>query len=84
MLFVGAYLGQGDGTTAGHFLNTATLSGLKVFDNVMQPIDNPMFVSGSGTQYSTDGVVPEPSTYALVATALALLFFGRNRQARKQ
>ena len=60
-------------TTSGNglssFGDTLVLSSIQVFDSNMQPVQNPTFGSASGTVYSTNGVVPEPSTVALVLFA---------------
>jgi hypothetical protein len=62
--------GPGNGSGTADFFNTAVLSGLDVFDSNMNPVLNPTFTSGSGTEYTVNGVVPEPSAFTLLATAL--------------
>ena len=49
------------GNSASNFQNTLVLTLLSIYSPTMQPVSNPIFTSGSGTQYSTAGVVPEPT-----------------------
>jgi hypothetical protein len=56
----------GSSATA-NYANTATLTGIAVYDAADSPISNFSIVSGSGTEYTSDGVVPEPSAFGLSA-----------------
>ncbi len=53
--------------------DTLILSGLKVFDAQGDPVPEATFTSGSGTQYTQSGVVPEPATFLLLLPGLALI-----------
>jgi hypothetical protein len=73
-------VGYGNGTASANYLNTAALTGLHVFDSQMNPIANPVFMSQSGTIYTTSGVVPEPSMTFLTGLA-TILIVGVSRTA---
>jgi hypothetical protein len=62
-------LGVGSGSSS--FFNTLQLTGLTPTSS-NQLVTDAVFASGSGTQYSTNGVVPEPGSIALLGTGLAL------------
>ncbi len=74
--------GQGSGSS--QFFNTLLLTGLHPTDANGNPATGAVFISGSGTQYSTNGVVPEPSNLFLLATGVAglsgYLRYRRHRQ----
>ena len=54
--------------------DTVIVSGLQVFDSRMNPIPEATITSGSGTQYTQNGVVPEPPTSSLfLLTALLVI-----------
>lgn len=55
------------------FDESAVLTGLKVYDANMNLIDNPIFTSALGVEYSVNGVVPEPSTLYLLGAGLGIL-----------
>jgi hypothetical protein len=57
---------SGIGTGSAQFLDTLILTGLNPTDVNGNPAVGVQFASSSGTQYSTDGVAPEPSTAALL------------------
>jgi hypothetical protein len=76
--------GPGNGTSTLDFFSTATLSGLKVFDADMNPISAPTFESGSGTQYTVDGVVPEPTSFVLLVLGVLFLSATRLRVAQQR
>jgi hypothetical protein len=62
------------------------LSGIELFDSAGNPITTFTIQSDSGTQYSANGVVPEPGSAALVALgAVGLCAFGfRRRKSRSR
>jgi hypothetical protein len=62
----------GAGSATADFLNTLTLSGLLPRDANGNPVLTAQYSSASTTQYSVNGVVPEPGTLLLLATGLAL------------
>jgi hypothetical protein len=58
-------------TGTGDFGHTATLTGLGVLDQNSNPDLNVTFISGSGTEYTPNGVVPEPSSWVMFVGAAA-------------
>ena len=72
----------GSGSASVNFFNTLTLSGLQPLDAAGNPVTNAVFSSASGTQYSEEGVVPEPGALALTAFGLAGAL-ARMRRARR-
>lgn len=77
------------GSASASFASTALLTGIDIFDAAGRRIDDFSIVSGSGTIYGPNGVVPvaavpEPATTALLATGLAgMLVALRRRRARR-
>ena len=72
-------LATGAGYASANFSNTLVLSGLIPTDlNGVEAAD-PTFTSGSGTHYSVNGVVPEPSTGVLILMSAVILAIGRRR-----
>lgn len=57
------------------------LSGLKLYDVNGNPVNGPSFSSGSGTQYTQNGIVPEPGAVVLVSAGLAGFIISRLRRA---
>ena len=73
-------VGQGTGTA--DFFNTLVLSGMVVTDQSGTPVPGAQFLSASGTQYSENGVVPEPSTVAMALVPLICLGAAIARRGR--
>jgi len=76
--------GTAPGICVSDFSNTLILSALDVVDSQGNPINGVTFSSESGTQYSANGVVPEPSTFGLLATALVSLGAIRCKMRRRK
>jgi hypothetical protein len=74
---------NGIGSGNSDFFNTFVLSGLVPTDLNGNPVLNPQFSSGSGVQYSTTGVVPEPGSILLLGGGLTLLGY-RLRRTKRQ
>jgi|SRR5688500_3531099 hypothetical protein len=72
----------GTGSGSANFFSTLTLSELKPLDANGNPVSNAVFSSASGTQYSENGVVPEPATLALTAFGIAGAL-ARSRRTRR-
>jgi len=74
--------GQGSGTI--DFSHSFELIGLVATDAQGNPIQNPVFRASSGTQYSENGVVPEPASLLLMGSgrACALRRWRRQTSAR--
>jgi hypothetical protein len=53
------------------------LSGIRVFDSSLVEIRNPTFVSASGAQFSTSGIVPEPVSALLIPLGIAVIAVAR-------
>ena len=64
-------LGSGSGAISQDYSNTATLSGIEVFDSAMSPVAGFTISSDSSTNYGLEGVVPEPSSLSMVLFGLA-------------
>src|SRR5262249_53613283 len=77
---LGSATGQGAGST--QLLNTFILTGLNPTDAAGDEAIGAQFSSGSGTEYSTSGVVAEPSSGTLLAFGLVLLTVFRFRRSR--
>jgi hypothetical protein len=80
---------NGSGWTAGssataNYAHTAVLTGIAVYDNANSPISNFSIVSSSGAQYTSSGVVPEPSAGCLSAVGLGILFVCAKRLRNQQ
>jgi hypothetical protein len=69
----------GVGYASANFSNTLVLSGLIPTDLNGVEAAEPTFTSGSGTHYSVNGVVPEPSTGVLILMSAVILAIGRRR-----
>jgi hypothetical protein len=72
----------GAGSAAADFSNTLVLSALDVVDSNGQPVNGVTITSKSGTQYSVNGVVPEPSFVPILLLIGGLLGFTAHRQGR--
>jgi hypothetical protein len=72
--------GTGSGTA--DFYNTMTLTGLLPKDANGNPVLDAQFSSGSGTQYSLNGVkpVPEPGSLLLFGTGMAVMALAYKRR----
>ena len=66
---------SGSGTS--DFDDTLTVSGLTIFDSNMDLVPGATISSGSGTVYTQDGVVPEPSYVVLVGILTVVTLFLR-------
>jgi hypothetical protein len=60
---------------AANYANSAVLTGLKPFldEALTMPAPNPIFQAASGTQYSVNGVVPEPGSLLFALAGLGAL-----------
>jgi hypothetical protein len=63
-----------------NFGDTAILSGIELLDSSGTPISSFSIQSASGTTYTADGVIPEPSTFLLLAVGLLPTLALRNRR----
>jgi hypothetical protein len=71
----------GSGLATADASDTLVLSQLLVEDQFGAPVSGATFSSASGTVYSANGVVPEPSAAILVVFGIAILgVFRRGRQ----
>jgi hypothetical protein len=76
------FAGTLDATDFVNFFNTATITGLEVFDANMNPVPDAVFTSASGATYTQNGIVPEPSYLSLfgsVFLAIMLRFHTSRR-----
>jgi hypothetical protein len=64
------------------FSNTLVLTALQVVDSQGHPVNGVTFTSDSGTSYSANGVVPEPSTLLLLGFGIAAITAQRFRVGR--
>ncbi len=79
------YYGPGGALNAvSDYSHTAVLNGLGVFQDSSAtiPVSNPTFTSADGLTYSSDGIVPEPTSLILCAAGLASLALIRQRRKR--
>jgi hypothetical protein len=60
--------------------DTFVLTGLHVFDSQMNPVTAATISSGSGTHYTQNGVVPEPSSWLLSISAIGCFLVVRVRR----
>jgi PEP-CTERM motif len=72
----------GSGSGSANFLDTFVLTGLDPTNASGDPVTGAVFSSQSGTHYSVDGVVPEPSTTVLMLLGLAAVLFANRRAVR--
>lgn len=71
----------GTGTANSDFSDTFVLSGLIPMDASGNPVVGATFTSGSGTVYTENGVVPEPSLrWAMFGLLVAMIGLGRSRR----
>jgi hypothetical protein len=79
--------GPDSGSATADFYDTAVLTGLRVFTANGDEVAHPSFAAVSGTEYSTEGVVPEPTSLTLATTGILLLLLKapklRSRDARQ-
>jgi len=72
----------GGGTLTSDFSDTFELSGLIPTDTNGNPVIGATFTSASGTVYTVNGVVPEPSSTGIIASAIiGMLALRRRGQA---
>lgn len=62
-----------------NFHSSVRLTGIELFDNGGQPVPGFTVSSGSGTVYSSAGVVPEPGALALMLSGVVVLFLKLRR-----
>jgi hypothetical protein len=75
--------GLGQGTASANFGNTLILSEIRLEDQGGNPVTAATFSSASGTVYSSDGVVPEPGTFSVVAAAILVGYAFHIRRRRR-
>jgi hypothetical protein len=80
---IGPYQTTVPGTASSYFADTFILNALDVTDAQGNIVSGVTFSSESGTQYSTDGVVPEPSSRILVLSGLLSLVALRRVRLRE-
>jgi hypothetical protein len=71
----------GSGSGSADFFDTFVLTGLDPTDASGNPVTGAMFSSQSGTVYSIDGVVPEPSTVIPLLLGIAAIVVAKRRWA---
>ncbi len=71
----------GSGSGNADFFNTFVLTGLDPTDANGNPVAGALFSSQSGTTYSADGVVPEPSTVVPLLLGIASILAAKRRWA---
>jgi hypothetical protein len=74
-----AETGSGEGSA--NFFDTFVLTGLHPTDANGNPVAGAEFSSQSGTLYSVNGVVPEPSTVVPLLFGIAAIVFAKRRLA---
>lgn len=74
-----AVTGSGSGTA--DFFNTFVLTGLNPTDSNGKVVTGALFSSQSGTTYSVDGVVPEPSTVVPLLLGIVSILAAKRRWA---
>ena len=82
-LGVQGYAATGVGGGSANFFNTLELAALIPTSSASQFVADARFASGSGTEYGFTGVVPEPGTFMLLGTGLALAALRLRRRSTK-
>lgn len=72
----------GPGAGSADFFNTMALTGLQPLDEFGNPVSNATFSAASGTRYSEQGVVPEPSSLLLLGAGFLAVARRVRRRAR--
>jgi hypothetical protein len=65
------------------YSHSSVLTGIALNDSAGNLVSNFSIQSSSGTQYTSDGVVPEPSAFSLASTAIGLWAFLLMRRAKR-
>ena len=78
----GGVLANGTLKAEANFLNTVTLTGIKILDANGNQITTFQITSGSGLQYAAAGIVPEPAASALLGGGLLTLALAARRRRR--
>ncbi len=74
----------GSGSGSAQFFDTLVLTGLDTLDANGTPVTGAIFSSQSGTAYSVDGVVPEPSAVIPALLGLGAICLVRSRNSRRE
>ena len=72
----------GSGSGSAQFFDTLVLTGLVPLDSNGNPVADAEFSSQSGTRYSVNGVVPEPSGLVPLLLLLAILVVAKHQSGR--